>query len=218
MPVSISKIATSFKKEIENATTIDQHETVRRLINAVAYEFSEMSKFNFDQFRHDAGYFHTFEGPTKEAVAKTPSVAPGPRPGSSTLNAASTHGLYEDHYFTTRGWDFQWNSNLSLAFNYLKHLKVMFPKSKWDIIKGRKYHKIMRDQSVFCFVSNHPIGAGGNIYKAASINSPARDTMTGEPDVRYRVVNIGTYISLINSTDEFGSFLYNKKRRVRRIK
>jgi hypothetical protein len=89
------------------------------------------------------------------------------------------------------------NDKFSVFFDgvvkiYTEYMKNTFPNNPVEFIGykvGRRYIKVVRDTSVFCFVDTHT----GNVLKAASWNAPAKHARGNIYDDDYGLKNIGPY-------------------------
>jgi len=68
---------------------------------------------------------------------------------------------------------------------------------QYNVITGRKYHKIIDDNSVHCFIDKNT----GEVYKAASYKAPAKG-------VRYDLRLIEDREWLLENADWCGRYLY----------
>lgn len=73
---------------------------------------------------------------------------------------------------------------------------------KFVIVNGRKYAKVVgtfdgETHTAYCFIDRD----NGNMYKAASWNSPAKT-------VRYTITGVSSAINIADKSDAFGNFLY----------
>lgn len=71
---------------------------------------------------------------------------------------------------------------------------------------GKRYDKIMQGRTAECMESIHAFvdRDTGFVYKAAGINSPAKN-INGVPDIRFEDVN-----KAIEASDLYGSYLYKR--------
>ncbi len=94
--------------------------------------------------------------------------------------------------------------NTALLCNRLEeNFDYNFPKyagsRQYTVTTGRKYHKIIDDNSVHCFVDKNT----GEVYKPSSWSSPAKG-------VRYDLRLIEDREWLLSHADWCGSYLYSR--------
>ena len=105
------------------------------------------------------------------------------------------NGIKPD-YIKTKDYESAMNAFLeTVRANHLK--RAGFHKPDYSVKKGRRFDKVVSDNSVYCFVEKDT----GNIFKPASWRAPY---LKGENAVRASIYNTKTY----EKADTYGSWLY----------